>query len=228
MIKLATVQPSQPSPAQPSPLHNCDPSSQLYRLKFEAWTLEIQFASCSAAESKERPDTGSPDTASQTETLFANYLEQGRGLCVHNIGVPHPHTLAECGRYLNDNPGLVPAEVWTKAWCITWRGWGWSLVSVSERSKCHCLMDYGRCPRTLPPVATMGQVPAAHNMTTQYLHCSAQLGGKLFSFSIQPIFIVHCMCCLWPNGKHKATNQYVCFLVPSHMYLNGEDISKSV
>ena len=168
MIKLATVQPSPASPAQPAqpsparPLHNCDPSSQLYRLKFEAWTLEIQFASCSAAESKEWPDTGSPDSASQTETLFANYLEQGRGLCVHNIGVPHPHT-----GDLNDNPGLVPAEVWTKAWCITRCGWGWSLVSVSERSKCHCLMDYGRCPRTLPPVATMGQVPAAHNMTTQ-------------------------------------------------------------
>ena len=171
MIKLATVQPSpaQPSPASPAqPSQPAQPTAQLWSklatLQIEVWSLDPRDPICIVFCSRIKGMTWHWVTwQCLANWNFICKLSGAGQRFVFIISVfPHPHT-----GDLNDNPGLVPAEVWTKAWCITWRGWGWSRVSVSERSKCHCLMDYGRCPRTLPPVATMGQVPAAHNMTTQ-------------------------------------------------------------
>ena len=162
MIKLATVQPSPAQPAQPAPC-----TIVIQARNFTDWSLKPGPSRSNlhrVLQQNQRNDlTLGHLTVPRKLKLYLQTIWSRAEVCVFIISVfPHPHT-----GDLNDNPGLVPAEVWTKAWCITWRGWGWSLVSVSERSKCHCLMDYGRCPRTLPPVATMGQVPAAHNMTTQ-------------------------------------------------------------
>ena len=159
--------PAQPSPAQPS--QPSQPAAQLWSklatLQIEVWSLDPRDPICIVFCSRIKGTTWHLGhlTVPRKLKLYLQTIWSRAEVCVFIISVfPHPHT-----GDLNDNPGLVPAEVWTKAWCITSCGWGWSLVSVSERSKCHCLMDYGRCPRTLPPVATMGQVPAAHNMTTQ-------------------------------------------------------------
>ena len=147
MIKLALVQPS-PAAAQLW--------SKLATLQIEVWSLDPGDSICIVFCSRIKGWTR--HLAHLTQCLanwnFICKLSGAGQRFVCSMLPPHIGWVREIWMIIRGwalpGAGLVPTEVWTKAWCITLWWLGLGLVSVSERSKCHCLMDYGRCPRTLP------------------------------------------------------------------------------